>query len=47
LAHRRIIMVTGEGKRDAFNQVCAGKALPVNIDDSEWYVSFSTVKSNN
>jgi len=39
LAHRRIIMVTGEGKRDAFDKVCAGDSLPVNIDDSEWYVS--------
>lgn len=39
LAHRRIIMVTGEGKRDAFDKVCAGEPLPVNIDDSEWYVS--------
>jgi len=39
LARRRVILVTGEGKRDAFNQVCAGEALPVNIDDSEWYVS--------
>jgi 6-phosphogluconolactonase len=39
LAHRRIILVTGEGKRDAFDKVCAGESLPVNMDDSEWYVS--------
>jgi len=39
LAHRRIILVTGEGKRDAFDKVCAGEPLPVNMDDSEWYVS--------
>jgi len=38
-ARKRVMMVTGEAKRDAFDQVCAGEALPVNIDDSEWYVS--------
>jgi len=38
-AQRRVILVTGESKRDAFEQVCAGKSLPVNIADSEWWVS--------
>lgn len=38
-ARRRVIMVTGEGKRDAFERVCAGEDLPVNIADSEWCVS--------
>jgi len=38
-AHRRVIMVTGEGKRDAFDKICAGEALPVNIENSEWYIS--------
>jgi len=38
-ARRRIMMVTGEAKRDAFEQVCAGKSLPINIDDSEWFIS--------
>ncbi len=37
-ARRRIMMVTGESKRDAFEQVCAGEPLPINIDDSEWFV---------
>ena len=38
-ARRRVIMVTGAGKRDAFDRICAGEPLPVNIDDSEWYIS--------
>ncbi len=38
-AHRRIIMVTGAAKREAFDKVCAGESLPVNIENSEWYVS--------
>jgi len=38
-AHKRVIMVTGESKRDAFEKICADVALPVNIDDSEWYVA--------
>jgi len=38
-ARKRVVLVTGESKRDAFEKICAGVALPVNIDDSEWYVS--------
>jgi len=38
-ANRRVIMVTGEGKREAFEKVCAGEPLPINIHDSEWFVS--------
>ncbi|MDQ6955432.1 MAG: 6-phosphogluconolactonase [Mariprofundaceae bacterium] len=38
-ARRRIILVTGEGKRNAFDKVCAGEPLPVNIERSEWLVS--------
>jgi len=38
-ARRRIMMVTGESKRDAFERLCAGETLPILIADSEWYVS--------
>ncbi|MDQ6967294.1 MAG: 6-phosphogluconolactonase [Mariprofundaceae bacterium] len=38
-ARKRVVMVTGEGKREAFEKVCAGEALPVNIEDGQWYVS--------
>jgi len=38
-ARRRIILVTGAAKREAFDKACAGELLPVNIENSEWYVS--------
>jgi len=38
-ARRRIMMVTGGAKRDAFEKICAGEPLPINIEDSEWFVS--------
>lgn len=38
-ARQRIIMVTGEGKRDAFARVQQGEALPVRIPNSAWYSS--------
>jgi len=38
-ARRRIMMVTGGDKRDAFEKICAGEPLPINIEDSEWFVS--------
>lgn len=38
-ARKRVVMVTGKVKRKAFEKVCAGESLPVNIDDSDWCVS--------
>ena len=38
-AHQRVMMVTGEGKRDAFERVCQGERLPIGRLDGEWYVS--------
>ena len=40
-ARQRVMMITGEGKRHAFEQVCSGADLPVNIPDSDWYTSLS------
>ncbi len=40
-ARQRVMMITGEGKRDAFEQVCSGADLPVAIPDSDWYTSLS------
>ncbi|MDT8375212.1 MAG: 6-phosphogluconolactonase [Mariprofundaceae bacterium] len=39
-ARSRIILVTGEAKRKAFERVCHGEDLPVNIAASDWYVAF-------
>lgn len=38
-ARQRMMMVTGEGKRDAFERVCRGESLPILIEDSHWYSS--------
>jgi len=38
-AHERMMMVTGEGKRDAFERICQGEALPILIANSEWHSS--------
>ncbi|MDX8396893.1 MAG: 6-phosphogluconolactonase [Mariprofundaceae bacterium] len=39
-ARRRVMMVVGEGKRTAFEQVCCEHALPIWIENSEWYIAF-------
>jgi len=39
VARKRIIMVTGETKRDIFERIQAGEVLPVCVADSDWYVS--------
>jgi len=36
-AHERIIMVTGEGKRDVFKRMRQGESFPVMIANSEWH----------
>jgi len=36
-AHERIIMVTGEGKRDVFERMRLGESFPVMIANSEWH----------
>ncbi|MDQ6997755.1 MAG: 6-phosphogluconolactonase [Mariprofundus sp.] len=36
-AHERIIMVTGEGKRDVFERIRLGESFPVMIANSEWH----------
>ncbi|MDQ6962474.1 MAG: 6-phosphogluconolactonase [Mariprofundaceae bacterium] len=38
-AHQRIMMVTGEAKRDAFTRVCGGEDLPILIENSQWFSS--------
>ncbi len=36
-AHERIIMVTGEGKREVFERMSQGESFPVMIANSEWH----------
>jgi len=36
-ARQRVMMVTGEGKRDVFERLCSGEDFPIAIDNSEWY----------
>jgi len=36
-AHKRIIMVTGVGKRDVFERIQQGESFPVVIANSEWH----------
>jgi len=38
-AHQRIMMVTGEGKRDVFERLCSGEFFPILIADSEWHTT--------
>ncbi|MDX8406855.1 MAG: 6-phosphogluconolactonase [Mariprofundaceae bacterium] len=41
-AHRRIVMVAGEGKRAAWNRIQSGEALPAALlKQPEWYTSLS------
>lgn len=45
-ARQRIIIVTGEGKRDAYERVCRGEKLPVRLKHSLWFSSL-TVNDHN
>ncbi|MDQ6952697.1 MAG: 6-phosphogluconolactonase [Mariprofundaceae bacterium] len=36
-ARQRIMMVTGEGKREVFERLRLGEDFPISINDSEWH----------
>jgi len=38
-ARQRIMMVTGEGKREVFERLCLGEDFPISIDNSEWHTT--------
>ncbi len=38
-ASKRIMMVAGSGKKDAFERINQGEALPIFMPDSDWFVS--------
>jgi len=38
-ARKRVMMVTGEGKRDVFERLCSGESYPISIDGSEWHTT--------
>jgi 6-phosphogluconolactonase len=40
-AKKRVVMVTGASKKEAFQRVCDGESLPVHIPNSDWYVSLT------
>ncbi|MDQ6991129.1 MAG: 6-phosphogluconolactonase [Mariprofundaceae bacterium] len=38
-ARQRVMMVTGEGKRDVFEKLCSGGDFPISIDNSDWHTT--------
>jgi len=38
-ARQRVMMVTGEGKRDVFERLCSGEDFPISIADSSWHTT--------